>query len=465
MEDIRWEKQDVNRLLANQKDYFNSGETKNITFRIKQLKKLKNIIKINEIAIKEALYKDLGKSSFESYATEIGYVLKEISIFIKKLKAYSSIERKRTPIYLKPGKSMIIKEPYGNVLVMVPYNYPFQLAMEPLIGAIAAGNCCIVKLPDTTLNTSKLICDLINDNFKTRYIFGIIGGNETGALLSEADFDYIFYTGGAEGAKKVLSAAAKKLIPCTLELGGKSPVIVDETANIRKAAQRILWGKIVNAGQTCVAPDYVLVHESVRVKFFNELKRSVEVFFAGNIRNSKGYGRIVNGEHFKRLVNIIEAERDNIVFGGGYDERDLYIEPTVLQASSRLSTSMKEEIFGPVLPVLTYSDLRDAIYFINQGDKPLALYLFTRNRSVEKQVMKEVSFGGGCINDTLLHLANPNLPFGGVGNSGMGAYHGKYSFETFTHRKSVLKKSNFGITMMYPPYRKINERILRLLFK
>lgn len=465
MENIKWEKQSINKLVANQKIYFGTGETKSIAFRIKQLKKLRDIIEANETEIQGALYKDLGKCAFESYYTEIGYILKEITTTIRKLKSYGMEEKKKTPLYLQPASSKIIKEPYGTVLIVVPFNYPFQLAMEPLIGAMAAGNCCIVKLPRATKETSKLIQELLDVNFKARYIYGIIGDSETGSLLSEAKFNYIFYTGSQEAGRKVLEAASKNLVPCTLELGGKSPVIIDETANIRKAAQRILWGKIINAGQTCVAPDYVLIHESVRVKFFDEFKRAIRIFFGDNVRNSKGFGRIVNEHHFNRIKDIIEAEKNNIVFGGEYDENDLYIEPTILQASSWMAPSMKQEIFGPVLPVLTYKNLKDAIYFINQGEKPLALYLFTRSKFVEKIIMRDVSFGGGCVNDTLLHLANPQLPFGGVGASGMGAYHGRYSFDTFTHSKSVMKRSNLAPPILYPPYTKMKERLVKFFLK
>ena len=352
-----------------------------------------------------------------------------------------------------PAKSFIINEPYGTVLIIGPYNYPFQLIVEPLVGVIAAGNCAVIKPSELAPNVSKIILKIIGEAFDESYICAVEGAIDTNTALINSKFDYIFFTGSPAVGRIVMEAAAKNLVPVTLELGGKSPVIVDKSANIRSAADKIIWGKTVNAGQTCVAPDYVMVHESIKNELIKEMKRSINDFYGDDIKVSESLGRIINEKHFNRLLNILESDKESLLYGGEYDEEEKYIAPSIIEVKDWNSACMKEEIFGPILPIMSYRDLNQVINDINKQPKPLALYLFTSDKRVEKKVLNEISSGGVSINDTILHLANSNLPFGGVGNSGMGAYHGEESFRTFSHRKSVLKKSRvLNTTLMYPPY-------------
>jgi aldehyde dehydrogenase (NAD+) len=331
-------------------------------------------------------------------------------------------------------------EPYGTALIIGPFNYPFQLLIEPLIGAIAAGNCVVLKPSEVVPTVSAVITEMIEAVFDKSYIRSVQGGVETTTSLINAPFDYLFFTGSVPVGKIVMEAAAKNLVPVTLELGGKSPVIVDQTANIKVAANRIIWGKTLNSGQTCVAPDYLMVHEDVKEKLINEMKQTIKQFYGENIENSRDFGRIVSEKHFNRLKSILEKDKDQIIFGGSLNPETRYIEPALIEASWD-SASMEDEIFGPILPILTYGNLDEAISSINKLSKPLALYLFTSDKRVEEKVLSEISSGGVSINDTVTHLANPELPFGGVGSSGMGAYHGHYSFTTFSHEKSILKKA------------------------
>lgn len=344
----------------------------------------------------------------------------------------------KTPLTLFPSKSMIRYEPYGTVLIIGPFNYPFQLMIEPLIGAIAAGNCVVLKPSEVVPNVSVVITEMIETTFDKSYIRSVQGGIETNTSLINAPFDYIFFTGSVPVGKIVMEAAAKNLVPVTLELGGKSPVIVDKSADVKVAAIRIIWGKTLNSGQTCVAPDYLVVHEDVKKALINEMKQNLKAFYGQNIEDSKDFGRIVNNRHFTRLKTILEKDKDQIIFGGATNPNTRFIEPTLIEATWT-SASMEDEIFGPLLPILTYSDLDDAIKSINKLSKPLALYLFTSDNQVEEKVLTEISSGGVSINNTVTHLANPELPFGGVGNSGIGAYHGHYSFTTFSHEKAFLK--------------------------
>ncbi|HAR4648230.1 TPA: aldehyde dehydrogenase [Staphylococcus aureus] len=444
----------IEQKFYDSKAFFNTQQTKDISFRKEQLKKLSKAIKSYESDILEALYTDLGKNKVEAYATEIGITLKSIKNARKELKNWTKTKNVDTPLYLFPTKSYIKKEPYGTVLIIAPFNYPFQLVFEPLIGAIAAGNTAIIKPSELTPNVARVIKRLINETFDANYIEVIEGGIEETQTLIHLPFDYVFFTGSENVGKIVYQAASENLVPVTLEMGGKSPVIVDETANIKVASERICFGKFTNAGQTCVAPDYILVHESVKDDLITALSKTLREFYGQNIQQSPDYGRIVNLKHYHRLTSLLNSEQMNIVFGGHSDEDERYIEPTLLDHVTSDSAIMQEEIFAPILPILTYQSLDEAIAFIHQRPKPLSLYLFSEDENATQRVINELSFGGGAINDTLMHLANPKLPFGGVGASGMGRYHGKYSFDTFTHEKSyIFKSTRLESGVHLPPYK------------
>ncbi|HDC9876386.1 TPA: aldehyde dehydrogenase [Staphylococcus aureus] len=444
----------IEQKFYDSKAFFNTQQTKDISFRKEQLKKLSKAIKSYESDILEALYTDLGKNKVEAYATEIGITLKSIKNARKELKNWTKTKNVDTPLYLFPTKSYIKKEPYGTVLIIAPFNYPFQLVFEPLIGAIAAGNTAIIKPSELTPNVARVIKRLINETFDANYIEVIEGGIEETQTLIHLPFDYVFFTGSENVGKIVYQAASENLVPVTLEMGGKSPVIVDETANIKVASERICFGKFTNAGQTCVAPDYILVHESIKDDLITALSKTLREFYGQNIQQSPDYGRIVNLKHYHRLTSLLNSEQMNIVFGGHSDEDERYIEPTLLDHVTSDSAIMQEEIFGPILPILTYQSLDEAIAFIHQRPKPLSLYLFSEDENATQRVINELSFGGGAINDTLMHLANPKLPFGGVGASGMGRYHGKYSFDTFTHEKSyIFKSTRLESGVHLPPYK------------
>lgn len=444
----------IEQKFYDSKAFFNTQQTKDISFRKEQLKKLSKAIKSYESDILEALYTDLGKNKVEAYATEIGITLKSIKNARKELKNWTKTKNVDTPLYLFPTKSYIKKEPYGTVLIIAPFNYPFQLVFEPLIGAIAAGNTAIIKPSELTPNVARVIKRLINETFDANYIEVIEGGIEETQTLIHLPFDYVFFTGSENVGKIVYQAASENLVPVTLEMGGKSPVIVDETANIKVASERICFGKFTNAGQTCVAPDYILVHESVKDDLITALSKTLREFYGQNIQQSPDYGRIVNLKHYHCLTSLLNSAQMNIVFGGHSDEDERYIEPTLLDHVTSDSAIMQEEIFGPILPILTYQSLDEAIAFIHQRPKPLSLYLFSEDENATQRVINELSFGGGAINDTLMHLANPKLPFGGVGASGMGRYHGKYSFDTFTHEKSyIFKSTRLESGVHLPPYK------------
>lgn len=438
----------------NSKAFFNTHKTKNLKYRKQQLKLLSKNIKNHENELLDALYKDLGKSKVEAYATEIGMLLKSIKLMRKELKNWSKTKQTDTPLYLFPTKSYIKKEPYGTVLIIGPFNYPVQLVFEPLIGAIAAGNTAIVKPSELTPHVAIVIKDIIEDTFDEAYVSVVEGGiEETQALLS-LPFDYMFFTGSEKVGKIVYEAAARKLIPVTLELGGKSPVIVDDTANIKVASERISFGKFTNAGQTCVAPDYILVQQKVKNDLIKALKKTITEFYGENIEKSPDFGRIVNQKHFNRLNDLIQIHKNNVVFGGNSSKEDLYIEPTLLDNITNDNKIMKEEIFGPILPIITYDNFDEVLEIIQSKSKPLSLYLFSEDENMTHRVVEELSFGGGAINDTLMHLANPNLPFGGVGSSGIGQYHGKYSFDTFSHMKSyTFKSTRLESSLFFPPYK------------
>lgn len=456
---------EVNERLAQTKSFFSTQATLPLAFRIEQLEKLRNAIVEKEQILLKALQKDLGKHPFESYASEIGFVLQSIRHTIKHLKKWMKPKKVRSTWSLFPSKGEILNEPYGTVLIIGPFNYPFQLLIEPLIGAIAAGNCAILKPSELVPTVSVVVTEKINTTFEPAYISSVEGGVETNQALIHANFDYIFFTGSTKVGKIVMEAAAQHLTPVTLELGGKSPVIIDETANLTIAAKRIIWGKTLNAGQTCVAPDYIMVHESVKESFIVEMKKTLVNYFGETIEDKEDFGRIVSERHFLRLREMLEVDRKAILFGGKSNRDTRFIEPTILDATWD-SATMQEEIFGPILPILTYKELEKAIESIRKLDKPLALYLFTNNKETETKVLRAISSGGVCINDVLTHIVPPNLPFGGVGASGMGAYHGEYSFTTFSHQKSILRKSTrVDIPILYPPYTEKKEKMIRKVLK
>ncbi|WP_425496006.1 aldehyde dehydrogenase [Paenibacillus lemnae] len=461
---LEWNQSEIHQLLQQQRQYYLTGATRPIEERIYHLKRLGEAIKQYDSKLTEALYQDLGKGRFESYTTEIGFMQKSIRDTIRHLKKWARPRRVKTPLHLMVSKSFVISEPYGSVLIIGPFNYPFQLLIEPLVGALAAGNTAVLKASENTPAVSAVIREMISGLFHPGYVQVVEGGKETTTALIHEEFDYIFFTGSVPVGKVVMEAAVKNLTPVTLELGGKSPVIVDREADLQVAAERIIWGKLLNTGQTCIAPDYLLVHEEVKDTLISKMIKVIHTFFGDHIRHNSDYGRIVNNTHFKRLTNLIERDQDQVIYGGGSVEDERFIEPTLILAQSWDAASMEDEIFGPILPIISYDHLEEAIDEIQKRPKPLALYLFTSDRAVQDKVMSEVSFGGGCINDTITHVANPNMPFGGVGNSGIGAYHGKFSFDTFSHEKSILRKSTrINLQILYPPYHKKLKLIQRLL--
>ena len=441
-----------------QRNFFDTGKTKNIDFRIANLKKLKAIIKKNEEKILEALNKDLGKSNFEGYATEIGLVYEEINLSIKKIKKWSKREKVKSPIIYYPSKSYIYKEPYGVTLIIGPFNYPFQLVMAPLVGAICAGNTAIIKPSENTVNTAKLIEKIINENFEAEYLKVIepLGGKEVVTQLLELPVDYIFFTGSIKVGKIVMEKASKKLTPITLELGGKSPCIVDKDAKLEYAAKRIVWGKFINAGQTCVAPDYLYVHKEIKEELVKLIVMEIRKQYGEDLKSSPDYPRIVNKNAVDKLVKYISE--GTVYFGGKYDKDNLFIEPTILTDIKENSLVMEEEIFGPILPVKEFDYLDEVTKYVNQKDKPLAIYYFSENKKKVEQILNDITCGGVTINDTIIHVANSNLPFGGVGTSGVGKYHGKASFDTFTHKKAVMNRGTFvEFNIRFAPFKnKIN---------
>ncbi|KGR73708.1 aldehyde dehydrogenase [Ureibacillus sinduriensis] len=461
----KYSAQDVEKMIEEQKNFFLTGYTKNLEFRKKQLLKLKNKIKQYEKEILKALNLDLGKSEFEAYSNEIGIVLDSINHFIKNIDEWSKPVHVKTPIHFQPAKSFIIREPYGVVLIIGPFNYPFQLVMEPLIGAIIGGNTAIVKPSETTAHTTEIIKKILEETFDTSYIRVVEGEKEEVTHLIHASFDYIFFTGSVAVGKVIMRAAAERLTPITLELGGKSPAIVDQTANLDVAAKRIVWGKFNNTGQTCVAPDYLLVHSSIYDEFIKKLQNTIVQFYGEDAQFSDDYGRIVSNRHFTRLQKLLEAENANITFGGKLDAEKLYIEPTILENVDWSSPIMEDEIFGPILPIMKYDNLKYTILQIQKLPKPLAAYFFSEHEKAIDYFLEELPFGGGCINDTVTHVANPYLPFGGVGPSGVNAYHGKASFENFTHPKSIMKRSSkMANNLLFPPYKQ-KLKLVRTMLK
>ena len=453
---------DIHEIVESEKHFFRTGVTRGVDFRIDMLKKFRKAIIENDELISAALKADLNKQPFESYMCETGLLLEEINFHIKRLKKWSKIRRVKSGIGQLPGKSYVCPEPYGVVLIMAPWNYPVQLCLMPLVGAISAGNCAVVKPSAYAPESSRVISKLIESAFPTGFVTAVEGGRDANKALLDEPFDYIFFTGSVAVGKTVMEAAAKRLTPVTLELGGKSPIIVDETANLPLAARRIAFGKVLNAGQTCVAPDYLMIEKSVEAPFIEEYKKALADFFPDG--DMSGMVRIINDKHFERVCNILDNS-GNVVIGGARDAETRFIEPAVLTEVPIDSPAMQQEIFGPVLPVLPYEKLDDCIDFIRSRPKPLALYIFSENKMNQEKVLNSCSFGGGCINDTVIHLASSHMSFGGVGESGMGSYHGKKSFDTFTHYRSVLKQGKLDVKLRYFPYKSGKEKITRMILK
>ncbi|MEE2755699.1 MAG: aldehyde dehydrogenase family protein [Myxococcota bacterium] len=452
----------VRQVVEDARHAFNSGKTRPYTWRIGQLRALHTMIEDNSDVILAALKADLGKPMFEAWAAEIGVALRDIKEVMSALKGWMKPEKVSTPLVTQPGSSRRYKDPLGVVLIIAPWNYPFNLVITPLIGAIAAGNAAVIKPSEISSNTSKMIADLLPryvDNDAIKIVEG--GVPETTALLVER-FDHIFYTGNGHVARIIMAAAAKHLTPVTLELGGKSPVYINKTADLKTTARRVAWGKFTNAGQTCIAPDYVLIDHEIHDEFLARLAAAIHDFYGENPQQTPSYARIVSERHHQRLSRLLGS--GEAVIGGQTDPADRYIAPTVLKNVVPEDPVMSEEIFGPILPVLSIDGAEAAIRFINGRDKPLALYIFTGDDAVAESILSRTSSGGATVNHVMLHYAVSSLPFGGVGESGMGAYHGQASFDTFTHTKSVLKKPFIvDPSIMYPPYNESKEKWLRRL--
>ena len=449
-------------LLQKQRNYFHQGETRDVSFRIKKLKILKKELANLEEDFLEALKKDLNKSKEEAFLTELGPLYQELSYTMKQLPVWMKPEKVKRALSHVGSDGYIYHEPYGCALIIAPWNYPLQLAIAPLIGAIAGGNCAIVKPSELTPNVSGVLKELITRCFKEEYIAVVLGGVEESEALLRERFDTIFFTGSVAVGKVVMEAAAKHLTPVTLELGGKSPAIVDKKAKIDVAAKRIAWGKFLNAGQTCVAPDYVFVHESIKNEFIKQLTKHIHSLYQELVETGK-YPRIVSERHFNRLLNFLND--GDVIVGGQHMRDQLVVTPTVMINGSFDSALMQEEIFGPILPLFSYRDLEEVKKIISDRPSPLALYVFTEDKKVEEDVIHNLSFGGGCVNDTIMHLATPYLPFGGKGESGMGAYHGHESFKAFTHQKSVLKQAtSFDLPIRYKQG-PMTLKLLRKIFR
>lgn len=447
--------------IEQQNACFRSGATRSYAWRKSALTRLKTAILAHEQEINTALSVDLGKSPYESYMCEVGLVLSEINYLQKHLKSFMRRERVRTPLAQFSSRSFILKEPYGTVLIMSPWNYPVLLCLEPLAAALAAGNTAIIKPSEYAPTVSAVLVKLITSVFRSEEVAVIEGGRDVNARLLDLKFDYIFFTGSPIVGRLVMEKAARHLTPVTLELGGKSPCIVDETADLAVAARRIAFGKFLNCGQTCIAPDYLLVAENIKEPLIKELEKAIAEMFGMDPLASSDYGKIINIKHYERLCALMQ--NGVIRFGGQTQPDRLRIAPTILDQVNLTDPVMQEEIFGPILPILTYRTLDEVIELVGSRPRPLAVYLFTRTRSAERQVLNRLSFGGGCINDTIIHLATTRMPFGGIGESGMGSYHGKYGFDTFTHRKSIVKKALWlDLPIRYQPYNAFKERLLRL---
>lgn len=451
----------IQSIIQKQRAYYSTGVTKSLSFRQTQLTKLKNAIQSRQTQIIEALAQDLGKPTFEAYF-ELA-VLQDISYAQKKLPQWIKPKSVNTGIELFPSRAKIQPEPLGVVLIIGPWNYPFSLMISPLIGAIASGNCTVLKPSEIAPHTSAVVTELIANTFSPEYIAIQEGGVETAQELLTAKFDHIFFTGGTKIGQIVMEAAAKNLTPVTLELGGKSPCIVDQDIDIKETAKRIIWGKFINAGQTCIAPDYLLVDSTIKPDLISAMKTCIKEFFGENPANSPDFARIINLKQFYRLESLLNDGK--IIIGGETNPEDKYIAPTILDQVDITAPIMQEEIFGPILPVLEYQNLEEAIAFVNEKPKPLALYFFSRNKDKQAQIIAQTSSGGVCLNETIMHVGVTELPFGGVGDSGIGAYHGKASFDTFSHYKSILSRPFWGdLNWRYPPYQEKTLKMFQKMF-
>lgn len=455
--------QELKALNERQKAFFDSGETLDMRFRTGTLKKIKQLMIKYESEIFNALLKDLGKPAFESFASETGMVLQELNLMIRNLPKWARIKRVYTPLVHFIARSYYRFEPYGRVLIISPWNYPFQLLFNPLIGAVAAGNCVLAKPSRSAVHTSEFMIKMMNDHFNPEYIHLIRGGQEVNQWLLNEKYDYIFFTGSQKVGKQVMRAAAETLTPISLELGGKCPAIVTKDANIKLAARRILWGKMLNAGQSCVAPDYVLAHTDIKEDLLSEMKLCLEKSFGHDPYQSPDFCRIINSSNAERIRSYLSG--GNIICGGRTDVENRYVSPTLIDMVSPDDLIMNEEIFGPVLPIISFNELDEALTLIKDLSWPLALYIFARSTSVRNEIIRRTQSGATCINETVVYFINPYLPFGGVGGSGMGRYHGRFSFETFSNKRSFMYKSNLiDFPVRYPPYKnKIN--LLRLLVR
>ena len=441
----------IAQLNSEQRDYFRLGSTRTYEFRLRQLRRLRGAVQKFEHQILEALYEDMAKPEFEAFASEVGFIYEEISFAEKHLKHWMGRTRVSTPMVHAIAKSEIIKEPRGVVLIIGPWNYPFQLVFSPLIGAISAGNCSVLKPSECSPAIAKVISELIAETFDSQFISCVTGDKEVAKALLSEKWDYIFYTGGERVGKIVMESASRFLTPVTLELGGKSPCLVDSTADLKTTVRRILWGKFFNAGQTCVSPDYVLIQRETQDAFCELAQEVLREFYGDSPQGSPDYGRIINDVHFQRLAKLIPEA--GCVVGGQTDEATRFIAPTIVRDVASSDPLMQEEIFGPILPLIPVGDWNEAIEFVAARPRPLACYLFSSDERRQNQALGTLSFGGGCVNDTLVHLTNNHLPFGGTGTSGMGQYHGRHSFETFSHSKSVMTRSFLvDPKLRYPPY-------------
>ncbi|MBO5385136.1 aldehyde dehydrogenase [bacterium] len=454
----------MQNILNRQREFFKSGKTLPVKARLEYLKKLKEVIKANEQEIFDAIYKDLGKSSTEAYMCEVGLSLDEISYFQKNLKKFAKDKTVFTPITNFHARSYIKSVPWGNVLIISPWNYPFLLSIEPLIDAIAAGNTVVIKPSAYSPYTSEIVRKIVKEVFPEEYVAVVTGGREENKALLEMKFDYIFFTGSSNVGKEVLRKAAENLTPVSLELGGKSPCIVDKSANLKLAAKRIVFGKFVNCGQTCVAPDYIYCDKGVKDELIGYIRQEISKQLGENPLENKNYGKIINEKHFNRLCGLIN--QDKVVSGGNTLSETLKIEPTVMDNITWDDAVMKEEIFGPILPVMIYDNLDEVIDNVESKPHPLALYIFSSDKKNIKKVTERCRYGGGCVNDVVVHLATPEMPFGGCGESGMGSYHGKFGFDTFTHKKSILdKKTWFDLPIRYQPYSNLQNLLLKMFLR
>lgn len=453
----------IEKIAQQQKKFFCTGKTHAMSFRMQALRKLHQAILAHRTEITQALYADLGKNAAESFLCEIGLCLSEISYFLRHMRSFAKPQKVATPLFLFPAKSRIYHKPYGTVLIISPWNYPFLLCMQPLIDALAAGNTAVIKTSEWAPHTAAVVQKIIQKCFPSEYVCVVTGDHKTSTTLLQQKWDYIFFTGSTRIGKIVMQSAAQHITPVTLELGGKSPCVVDETVNIELAARRIVFGKFLNCGQTCVAPDYILCHRSQKDNLIKALQQEIEKQYGKAPLQNPNYGKIIHAQHFKRLAQMLDHSK--IVYGGQTDEKQCRIAPTIMEHVTWKDAVMQEEIFGPILPILTYQTLPEVIHTIQSHPAPLALYVFSTRKQHIQQILRQCAFGGGCVNDTIMHIANHRLGFGGIGESGMGTYHGKAGFEQFSQKQSILYNKMFpDFPLRYPPYSPITEKLLTLIF-